>query len=71
MELSGIGLAIRFCRVGKTMKEKERGRRKSTDRAKKWREWALRIRFDSERTAHRFRVPMDEGKGRAMEGFRF
>lgn len=29
------------------MREKERGRRKRTERAKKWREWALIIRFDS------------------------
>lgn len=34
-------------RVGKTMREKERGRRKRTERAKKWREWALMIRLDS------------------------
>lgn len=38
------------------MREKERGRRKRTERARKWREWALRMRFDSERTVQRLRV---------------
>lgn len=35
------------------MREKERGRRKRTERAKKWREWALIIRLDSVITPHR------------------
>lgn len=42
------------------MREKERGRRKSTDKARKWREWAFIMRFDSERTVVRFR---DSGGG--------
>jgi len=37
------------------MREKERGRRKMTERARKWREWALIMRFDSERIPHRVR----------------
>lgn len=37
------------------MREKERGRRKSTDKARKWREWAFIMRFDSERTVVRLR----------------
>lgn len=36
-----------WSRVGKTMREKERGRRNRTERAKKWREWALMILLDS------------------------
>lgn len=40
--------------MGKTVKENERGRRKRTERARKWREWALMMRFDSERIAQRF-----------------
>lgn len=43
-------------RVGYMLREKERGRRKMTERARKWREWALTIRFDSERTPQKFRV---------------
>ncbi|KAF7154272.1 hypothetical protein RHSIM_Rhsim01G0128100 [Rhododendron simsii] len=35
------------------MREKERGRRKRTDRARKWREWALMMRLVSERTPQR------------------
>lgn len=38
------------------MSEKERGKRKRTERAKKWREWALIMRFDSESTPHKLRV---------------
>lgn len=38
------------------MREKERGRRNKTERARKWREWALMIRFDSERTPIKSRV---------------
>ncbi|KAE8667651.1 hypothetical protein F3Y22_tig00112383pilonHSYRG00208 [Hibiscus syriacus] len=34
-------------------KEKERGRRKRTERARKWREWALIMRLDSERMGQR------------------
>lgn len=37
------------------MREKERGRRKMTERARKCREWALIMRFDSKRIPHRFR----------------
>lgn len=37
------------------MEEKQRGRRKRTEMAKKWREWALTMRFDSLSTVHRFR----------------
>lgn len=37
------------------MEEKEIGRRKRTDSARKWREWALIMRFDSASTVHRFR----------------
>lgn len=37
------------------MEEKEIGRRKRTESAKKWREWALIMRFDSASTVHRFR----------------
>lgn len=36
------------------MEEKEIGRRKRTDSARKWREWALIMRFDSASTVHRF-----------------
>lgn len=32
------------------MMEKERGRRKRTESARKWREWAFMIRFDSDST---------------------
>lgn len=39
--------------------EKDRGRRKRTERAKKWREWALIIRFASEMTPRRFRLWVD------------
>ncbi|KAF7152530.1 hypothetical protein RHSIM_Rhsim01G0127300 [Rhododendron simsii] len=35
------------------MREKERGRRKRTERARKWREWALMMRLVSERTPQR------------------
>ncbi|CAI9765221.1 unnamed protein product [Fraxinus pennsylvanica] len=35
--------------------EKERGRRKSTEKAKKWREWAPIMRFVSNTTKQRFR----------------
>lgn len=45
--------------VGKMMREKERGRRKRTERARKWREWALMMRFDSEKTPLKLRV-LDE-----------
>lgn len=38
------------------IREKERGRRKMTDKAKKWREWALIMRFDSDRTPQRLRI---------------
>lgn len=38
------------------MKEKERGNRKKTERAKKWRECALIMRFDWESTPQRLRV---------------
>lgn len=37
------------------MEEKEIGRRKRTESAKKWREWALIMRFDSASTVQRFR----------------
>lgn len=45
------------------MREKERGRRKSTDKARKWREWAFIMRFDSERTVVRFRDNGGSGGG--------
>lgn len=54
-ELSGNRSVMRLWRVGQTMEEKEIGRRKRTDSARKWREWALIMRFDSASTVHRFR----------------
>lgn len=45
--------------------EKERGRRKRTERARKWREWALIMRFDSERTPPKSR---ERSWGVAMDG---
>jgi len=36
--------------------EKERGRRKMTERARKWREWASIMRLDSDRMPQRFRL---------------
>lgn len=36
------------------MEKKEIGRRKRTDSARKWREWALIMRFDSASTVQRF-----------------
>lgn len=47
-------------RVGKTEREKERGRRKRTDRAKKWRECALMMRFDSVITPQKSTIDWDE-----------
>lgn len=41
------------------MMEKDRGRRKRTERAKKWREWALIMRFASEMTPRRLRLWVD------------
>lgn len=41
------------------MREKERGRRKRTARAKKWREWALTMRLVSDSTPQRFRLWVD------------
>lgn len=38
------------------MTKKQRGRRKRTERARKWREWAFIIRFDSVKTTQRFTV---------------
>lgn len=46
------------------MKEKERGRRKKTERARKWRVWALMMRFDSEKTVQR---SIEGGAAVAME----
>lgn len=37
------------------IREKERGTRKTTDKARKWREWALIMRFDSDNTPQRLR----------------
>lgn len=56
MEVTALEGEIEDWRVGWMMKEKESGRRKRTERARKWREWALIIRFDSERTPKKFRV---------------
>jgi len=36
--------------------EKERGRRKMTERARKWREWALIMLLDSDSMPQRFRL---------------
>ena len=55
------------------MEEKARGRRKRTERAKKWREWALTMRLDSLRTVKTVRggdgVAMADRKVKKFEGF--
>lgn len=48
------------------MREKESGRRKRTERAKKWREWALIMRFDSDKTPQKVRE-CEYGRTAAMD----